>query len=124
MINPSTLLENVAPGRFFPQGKLARTLLAACLAIVLLPSMQAAAQTEIDLKLFDSADVDRSKGCTVALWQADRSPQRDRFAYIFVEPLANRNAARQPARVRIGTQAVAFQRVATGGKTSGFGLSE
>jgi hypothetical protein len=31
---------------------------------------QSTAQPEIDLKLFETQEVDRSKGCSVALWQA------------------------------------------------------
>ncbi len=94
----------------------------ACLA-----SFGAAAQTaqpEVELKLFEKADVDRSKGCTVALWQSNRDPENDRFAYLFIEQLTGRNHARQPARIRIGGQTVTFQRVATGGKGSGYGLFE
>ncbi len=83
-----------------------------------------AAQSEIDLKLFDNDEFDRLRGCTVGLWQADRHPSRDRFAYVFLESLGSRTLPRQPARIRIGTQSVAYQRVATGGRTSGHGLTE
>ncbi len=82
------------------------------------------AQPEVDLKLFDKADVDRTKGCTVALWQSNRNPDQDKFAYLFIEHLTGRNNARQPARIRIGNQPVTFQRIATGGKGSGYGLFE
>ncbi len=35
-----------------------------------------ASQPDVDLKLFEKAEADRSRGCTVALWQADRDPTR------------------------------------------------
>ncbi len=88
------------------------------------PPSAPTAQPEVDLKLFDRADVDRSKGCTVALWQSNRDPNQDKFAYLFVEQLTGSNNARQPARIRIGNQPVTFQRVAAGGKGSGYGLFE
>jgi hypothetical protein len=81
-----------------------------------------APQPDIDLKLFDKAEVDRSKGCTVALWQADRDPEKDRFAYLFTEVLTGQNHVRQPARIKIAGEAVALTRVAVGGKTPGYGL--
>jgi hypothetical protein len=80
------------------------------------------AQPEIDLKLFETSEVDRSKGCSVALWQSNRDPDKDKFAFIFTENLTGRNHARQPARIKIAGQAVTLTRVATGGKTTGYGL--
>jgi hypothetical protein len=85
-------------------------------------AQQPAAQPDIDLKLFDKSEVDRSKGCSVALWQADRDPEKDRFAYLFTEVLTGQNHARQPARIKIGGEVVALARVAVGGKTPGYGL--
>ena len=111
----------------------ARTI-AAALAAAMLMTVQAGAQQkpvpavpavpEIDLKLFNTQEVDRSKGCSVALWQADRDPAKDRFAYVFTEVLAPRTHARQPARIRIGTETVTLTRVAKGGKTNGYDLYE
>ncbi len=82
--------------------------------------------TEIDLKLFDKGEkeVDRSKGCTVALWQANRDPDKDQYAFLFVEQLRGRDHARDPARIRIGAINVPLTRVATGGRTNGYGLYE
>ena len=84
----------------------------------------AQAVPEVDLKLFDKAEVDRSKGCTVALWQSNRNPDADRYAYLFTEVLAPKTFARQPARIKVGGQVVALQRVAAGGKTNGYALYE
>ncbi len=79
---------------------------------------------DVDLKLFETSEADRSKGCTVALWQANRDPDSDKFAYIFIEQLTGRNNARQPARIKISGQSVAITRVATGGTTNGYNLFE
>lgn len=88
------------------------------------PAPAPAAQPDVDLKLFDKAEVDRSKGCSVVLWQANRDPEKDRFAYIFDETLAPRTHARQPARIKIGGQILTMTRIATGGKTNGYNLYE
>lgn len=79
---------------------------------------------EIDLKLFEASEVDRSKGCSVALWQANRDPDKDRFAYIFTEDLHGKSHARDVARIKIGGAAVPIRRIAVGGKTEGYDLYE
>jgi len=81
---------------------------------------------EIDLKLFDrnEKEVDRSKGCTVALWQANRDPDKDQYAFLFIEQLRGRDHARDPARIRVGAINMPLTRIATGGKTNGYGLHE
>jgi hypothetical protein len=78
----------------------------------------------IDLKLFEKSEVDRSKGCTVVLWQANRDPEKDKFAYIFTESFSLKNHARQPAKIKIGDAIVPLTRVALGGKTTGSNLYE
>lgn len=83
-----------------------------------------AAQPEIDLKLFAKAEVDRTKGCTVALWQGNRDPEKDQYAFLFIEQLTGKSNNRQPARIKVGAQAMTLQRVAAGGKTNGYGLYE
>lgn len=84
---------------------------------------QAPAASDIDLKLFEANEVDRSKGCTVALWQSNRDPDKDKYAYIFFERLG-KDHARQPAQIKIGNQAVSLRRVAIGGKNNGYDLYE
>jgi hypothetical protein len=94
-------------------------------AVTLAPAAglaQSTAQPEVDLKLFETAEVDRSKGCSVALWQANRDPDKDKFAYLFTEALTGKTHARQPARIKIAGQVVTLTRVANGGKTTGYGL--
>jgi hypothetical protein len=82
------------------------------------------ASPAIELKLFEKAEVDRSKGCSVVLWQDDRDPEKDKFAYLFSEVLTGNNHARQPARIKIASQVVSLTRVATGGRTTGYNLFE
>jgi hypothetical protein len=77
---------------------------------------------EIDLKLFDKAEVDRTRGCSLALWQANRDPETDRFAIIFSEQFRGANHQRDAARIKIGNAVLPLQRIATGGKTEGYGL--
>ncbi len=79
-------------------------------------------ETKLDLKLFDKAEVDRSKGCSVALWQANRDPDNDRYAFIFTEALTGQNHVRQPARIKVGEKVLPMTRVAIGGKVGGYGL--
>ncbi len=77
---------------------------------------------EIDLKLFDKAEVDRSKGCSLALWQANRDPDNDRFAFIFTERFRGTAHQREAAQIKIGTSIIPLQRVATGGRSEGYDL--
>ncbi len=91
------------------------------------PAAQPQAQSKpddgkLDLKLFDKAEVDRSKGCSVALWQSNRDPDKDRYAFIFSEALTGQNHARQPARIKVGEKILPMTRVAIGGKVGGYGL--
>ncbi len=108
---------------------LGRGLRAICAAFILCAAQSAshaqpAAIPEVDLKLFEKSEVDRSKGCTVALWQSNRDPDRDKCGYVFIETMTGQNNLRQPARIKIGGQAVTLQRVATGGKNNGYNLFE
>lgn len=84
---------------------------------------QPAKGAEIDLRLFARSEVDLTRGCSVALWQANRDPERDGFAYVFVETIGA-GQVRQPARIKIGKDVLRLKRVATGGKASGYGLHE
>ena len=81
---------------------------------------------EIDLKLFEKGekDADRSRGCTVALWQANRDPEQDKYALLFVQQLRGKDHAREPARIKIGNATVPLARIAVGGRTNGYGLHE
>ena len=84
---------------------------------------QTAPDTKIDLRLFSKAEAEIGKGCSVALWQSNRDPDKDEYSYAFVEKL-DAKSVRQPARMKIGGETLTLRRVATGGKTSGYGLAE
>jgi len=84
---------------------------------------QTPADPKIDLKLFSKAEADLGSGCSVALWQSNRDPERDAYAYSFIERL-DAKGVRQPARMKIGSEVVSLRRVAVGGKSSGYGLHE
>jgi hypothetical protein len=73
-----------------------------------------AVTAKIDLKLFEKAEVDRSKGCTFVLWQKDRDPDKDRYAYSFAETLG-KNHTRENARIKVGSDVLTFRRIAVGG---------
>lgn len=86
----------------------------------------AAAQTapDIDLNLYEKSEVDRSQGCSIVLWQDDRDPDTDKYAYIFTEKLIGEDNEHEPAHMKIGGKDVALTRIATGGKTNGYDLYE
>jgi hypothetical protein len=84
----------------------------------------AEANEAIDLKLFEKSEINRSEGCSVVLWQDDRDPDEDKYAYLFAEKLSGENHTRQPARIKIGDEVTLLNRVATGGKTTGYNLYE
>lgn len=92
----------------------ALVLVAAIAAPAFAQNASAPAAPKIDLKLFDNTEVDRSKGCSFALWQANRNPERDRYAYIFVENIG-RNSVRENARIKVGNEVLTFRRTAVGG---------
>ncbi len=92
--------------------------------VALATPLSAQPKTDIDLKLFEKSEIDRSKGCSVALWQDDRDPDKDKYAYLFAETLSGKDHVRQPARIKIGKDVMRLDRVATGGKAAGYGLYE
>jgi len=87
--------------------------------LTLASPLSAEPDNDIDLKLFEKSEVDRSKGCSVVLLQDDRDPETDKFAYLFAETLVGKNHTRQPGRMKIGKTVTTLTRVATGGKTTG-----
>jgi hypothetical protein len=105
-------------------GQMKRIGLLASGLVALAAPLSAEPKNDIDLKLFERSEIDRSKGCSVALWQDDRDPGKDKYAYLFAETLSGKDHIRQPARIKIGTEVITLNRVATGGKTTGFGLYE
>jgi Protein of unknown function (DUF1176) len=68
----------------------------------------------IALELFEKSTIDRTRGCSFALWQDDREPERDKFAIAFIENLG-RNDVRENARIKVGGEVLTFKRIAVGG---------
>lgn len=91
----------------------------AVLATVLALATGARAQDKIDLKLFGLQDVGGAAGCSLALWQANRDPAKDRYAIVFVERF-DAGKARRPATIKIGDGFVQLRRVAAGGREKDF----
>jgi len=88
------------------------------------PAVAEAPSEDIDLRLFQSSEIASKKGCSVLLWQSDRDPAKDKFAYIFDESLLGQNHVRHATRIKIGGDVKSLKRVATGGNTTGFGVFE
>ena len=89
-------------------------------------TVQALAQAsmDVDLNLYEKFEVDRSHGCSVVLWQDDRDPEIDKYAYIFTEKLVGDDNKHEPAHMKIGGKDITLTRIATGGQTNGYGLYE
>ncbi len=79
---------------------------------------------DIDLELFEKSEIDRTKGCSVVLWQHDRDTETDKYAYLFAETLVGQTFTRQPARIKVGGVVKTLKRIAKGGKTTGYDLYE
>ncbi len=94
------------------------------LLLPLSPGLAQAPPKDVDLELFERSDVDRHSGCKVLIWQHDRNPAQDKYAYLFDEWLIGQNHVRQQARIKIGGQITVLKRVATGGKTTGYNVFE
>ncbi len=95
-----------------------------CGLTALAAPLSAGAGEAIDLELFEKSEINRSEGCSVVLWQDDRDPDEDKYAYLFAETLSGENHTRQPARIKIGNEVTPLNRIATGGKTTGYDLYE
>jgi hypothetical protein len=79
-------------------------------ALALLP-LQATADdaNEIDLKLFGENVVQGWDGCRLALWQNNRDPAEDRYAYVFFAPIPDGEAL--PGWVKIGDDVIEISRL-------------
>ena len=94
---------------------------AAALAAPALAQGAPAKAPDLAVKLFEAREANRQQGCTFVLWQANRDPEKDRYAYAFVEPLGT-NENRRPARIKIGERVVELTRIAVGGAKVGYGV--
>lgn len=72
---------------------------------------------EIDLRLFGKSTTDPWDGCRFALWQKNRNPDEDEFAYVFYAPIPDGEAL--PAWVKIGETIVEVDQIDTGAADTG-----
>ncbi|MDP3525874.1 MAG: DUF1176 domain-containing protein [Hoeflea sp.] len=87
------------------------------LLIALPPAARADDANEIDLKLFGEDVVEGWQGCRFALWQADRDPERDNFAYVLFAPIPDGEAL--PAWVKIGEDVISVAKQDIGSAETG-----
>jgi hypothetical protein len=91
--------------RFVKSALVTRLILAVSAAFVAIntaPSNARSDELDIDLKLFRGADLpDNPTGCHFALWQKDRDPGTDKYAYLFFQPFSE-DGVPLPARMRVG----------------------
>lgn len=74
--------------------------------------------TRIALKLFGKKDIESGIGtCRFSLWQDDRDPEADRYAYLFHVNSGDRGYA-GPAQVKIGEKTHQLFELAAGGAAS------
>ncbi|WP_298963483.1 DUF1176 domain-containing protein [uncultured Roseibium sp.] len=98
-----------------------RALSAACMLAIYAAggNMAQAADDDIrvSLKLFGKEDIEQGiDRCRFSLWQGDRDPNADRYAFLFHANAAN-NGYQGPARVKIGETVYALSRLAEGGES-------
>jgi hypothetical protein len=101
-----------------------RILLFAILTLGWISTALSQTAPDVDLNLYEKSEVDRSKGCSIVLWQDDRDPETDKYAYIFTEKLVGEDNKHEPAHMKIGGKDITLTRIATGGKTNGYDLYE
>lgn len=91
------------------------------LVLVLLASMTAplfAADTDkINLRLFGKLALNGYQGCSFALWQRNRNPEKDKFSYVFYVRFHDSHP--MPALVKIGKTVLELEKVEIGIKDSG-----
>lgn len=84
-------------------------------------AMAADKASNLNIKLMTEADTEIAAACGMRLWQRDRDPSSDMFAYAFAMPIttkAERNVAGK-GLLKIGKTIETVDRVATGGKSYG-----
>ncbi|MCY0153701.1 DUF1176 domain-containing protein [Hoeflea alexandrii] len=87
-------------------------------AVALLPVPTAADDAnEIDLKLFGENVIQGWDGCRFALWQNNRDPSEDRYAYVFFAPIPDGEAL--PGWVKIGDDVIEISRLDIGSADTG-----
>ena len=78
---------------------------------------------EIDLKLFGKKDLPPNPtGCHFALWQANRDPATDKYAYLFFLPFSE-DGAPLKARMKVGDEFIELEEIAQSQDQTVGGLS-
>ncbi len=78
--------------------------------------------TDIDLKLFGTKDLPSNPtGCHFALWQANRDPATDKYAYLFYLPFSE-DGAPLKARMKIGDEFIELYEIAQSQEDTNGGL--
>lgn len=80
-------------------------------------NLYAADKDKINLRLFGKSVLDGYQGCSFALWQRNRNPQKDKFAYVFY--VRFHDSQPMAALVKIGKTILALDKVEIGIKDSG-----
>jgi hypothetical protein len=85
---------------------------------VLLPqTVNADDVNDIDLRLFGDNVTQGWEGCRLGLWQSNRDPDHDRFAYVFFAPIPD--AEELPGWVKLGDEVIEIARVDIGTADTG-----
>jgi hypothetical protein len=93
------------------------SLLAFILALLPLNAAAAEDANEIDLKLFGENVIQGWDGCRFGLWQNNRNPAEDNYAYVFFAPIPDGEAL--PGWVKIGDDVIEVSRVDIGSADTG-----
>ncbi|WP_029059117.1 DUF1176 domain-containing protein [Stappia stellulata] len=101
--------------------RLAGTLAAGAVLAIALPALAAEDDATLDVRLFKTSDIAPPSACSLRLWQANRDPDTDRYAHVFLEDFGF-DFARSAARIRIGDAVPRLTRIAVGGAATGYDL--
>lgn len=76
---------------------------------------------KLDIRLMTEADTEAASQCGLRLWQKNRDPAADKFAYAFAMPVIAEAKANRAGTglVQIGGTVETLERIATGGKSYG-----
>jgi len=99
---------------------LVNTISAAVLGVVAAAApAQASDLPRVDLELFGREDIEGGvPGCYFAIWQHNRDPATDRYAYVFFTRFGD-TLTPKPARMEIGGKVLAVDELVSGGVTKG-----
>lgn len=85
------------------------------------PALAGEGTHKLDIRLMTEADTGSATQCGLRLWQKNRDPATDKYAYAFAMPvIADSDANRAGSgMVQIGGRIETVERIATGGKSYG-----